>query len=689
MAKSTERQRIDGFVADARKGGATDQQIYEKLTSSKKLPNLQGFIGDARKGGATDGDIAKHLGLNLRETKDLGTLQPMKFEADKPSFLADVGSGMDKVFSGVKQGVHWFGDKAAERSNTLLGTNFDTSDYEKYTKKKADERKAYNEARKASGKGFNLGELIGEVAAFGPLGAGGVGRSVATTAAKSGGLGALIGGVQFAENSDERLKNAGAGALGGALGGVAVKKIGDGLTRVVNAKKGNYKDGVKEVLDQAEKHGIRTSVGDLGRNPIAKKAEVQLEEIPLIGTSNFRKGQHDEAKAAAEKVVDNLRSKMSDVDYKSLDKIQAAAASGDKNAMRIMKIVNEAGEDSGKVLQAAAEIKNWRGQRVASQMYDRVQKLAGDGAIAPNKTVQTIDNVIAADSKVTPNKALQKELLDIRKNLVDMNIKKDFKEMRATQSNLGKIIKKWGIAGEDTTALTKVKTAIDNDLLDFAQSSGNTKLLGELKRANALYKQLQDGKDKAFAKALRSAEPDQVFDRFMKSGKGDKAANFYKNLDPKGQAALRYQMAQNALDKSLNENTGAFSPAKFALEFERMSAPYGNVFSGADKAQMDGFIKLMRHIERAGQYMENPPTGNRAVPLLLGGGAAVTAMTSMPLAITGVGATALTKTLLTTNAGKRILLAAKDLPPNSPKLANLIKQAQKLATTSGAAAATD
>src|SRR5690606_25094183 len=137
--------------------------------------------------------------------------------------------------------------------------------------------------------------------------------------------------------------------------------------------------------------------------------------------------------------------------YKSIPKIQAAANAGDVNAARIMKVVNDAGDDTGKVLQAAAEIKNWRGQRVASQMYDRVQSIAGNGAIAPNKTIQTIDDIIANDSKITPNKELQSELLGIRKNLVDPNINTNFKEMRATQSRLGELVDKWGRQGESTT----------------------------------------------------------------------------------------------------------------------------------------------------------------------------------------------------------------------------------------------
>lgn len=572
--------------------------------------------------------------------------------------------------------------------NKLLGTNLETDRYERYTKYKADERKTYNEARKDSGKGANVGEFIGETVATLPLAALGKGYGAAKILSKPGlaitaqnaAVGGLIGGVGFAENAEQRKKNVQAGAVGGAVGGVVAKKVGDGITKAVNIKQGRMVPGAQEIDDLGKQFGVKTTVGDIGKNPLIQKSEVAMESIPLVGTSKLRQTQQAQVKDAATKVLDGLKTKLDDVDYKAIPKIQAAANAGDVNAARIMKVVNGAGDDTGKILQAAAEIKNWRGKRVASQMYDRVQNLAGDGAIAPNKTVQKIDDIIAKDSKVTPNKALQKELLDIRKKLVDMNIKKDFKEMRATQSNLGKTIKKWGIAGEDTTALTKVKTAIDDDLLDFAQSSGNTKLLGELKRANALYKQLQDGKDKAFAKALRSAEPDQVFDQFMKSGKGDKAANFYKNLDPKGQAALRYQMAENAFGKAWDPNKEVFSPAKFAQEFERMKAPYNNIFTGGDKAQMDGFVKLMRHVERAGQYAENPPTGNRLVGVAFGLGAGV----NPTLAAQGAGVSAIAKMLFTTDAGKRILLAAKDVPPNSPQMANLLMQAQKLAVAGGA-----
>lgn len=683
---------IDQRIEQARKAGHSDQEIFAGLKNGKATG--AGYQ-KARAAGLSDEQIAKDLGLNVainppKNQKDLGRAQPIKIEvkAEKPSFLADVGAGMDKIYSGVAQGAEYAADGIRGGLNRLLGTNLETDRYERYTKHKADERKTYNEARKDSGKGVNVGEFIGETVATLPLAALGKGYGAAKIlsipgakiAAQNAGLGALIGGVGFTENAEQRKKNVKAGAIGGAVGGVVAKKAGDIVTKAVNIKQGRMVPGAQEVDDLGKQFGVKTTVGDVGRNPIVQKTEVAMEQIPIVGTSKFRQAQHGQAKTAATQVVDALKTKLDDVDYKSIPKIQAAASAGDRNAIRILGIVNDAGDDTGKILQAAAEIKNWRGQRVASQMYDRVQNLAGDGAIAPNKTVQAIDDIITNDSKVTPNKELQSELLDIRKNLVDMNIKKDFKEMRAVQSRLGELVDKWGRQGESTTGFTRVRTAIDDDIIDFAQSSGNTKLFAELKRANALYRQLQSGKDKAFAKAASSAEPDQVFANFMKVGKGDKAANFYRNLDPKGQAALRYQMAQNALDKATNESTGSFSPAKFALEFERMSAPYSNIFKGGDKAQMDGFVKLMRHVERSGQYMENPPTGNRLVGVLMGG-AAVMEPTAM--ATTG-GIAGSLKLLFTTEAGKRILLAAKDLPPNSPKMANLLIQLQKLGTTAGA-----
>ena len=581
----------------------------------------------------------------------------------------DIGGGLNQIDMSAR-------DWGSNIINNIFGTDLDTNRYDKLTKEIKKINEQYEEQRRLSGQsGIDGARLLGNVAATFTSPAA-IGRTIATTAAKGAATGAGIGGLSFAEDSDQRKNNIILGAVGGAAGNVIGKAVGSAVSRGYNAVKNNTSTSVQDILNESAKHNVRVSVGDVGKNPIIQKAEVLNEQVPIFGTSSFRAAQQKEAKNAATNIVEKLRNKMSDADYKSLSNIKKSASNGDKNAIRIMKVVNEAGEDSGKILQAAAEIKNWRGQRMASSLYDRVGKIAGLSPVLPGKTIQTIDNVIANDSKVVPNKELLNELLNIKNNLADPAINTHFGEMRSARSRLGELVDEWGRQGKSTGDLTKIRSAIDDDISEFALNSGNQNLMSEFKRANSFYQQLQSSKDKSLASAMRSQTPDEIFNQFIKVGKGDRAANFYQNLDPKGQAALRYEMANQALSKATNQSNDVFSPAKFALEFERLYEPYQNIFKGSEKAEMDGFVKLMRHAERAGQYAENPPNGNR-----LAFGAITVA--NLPLATKIAAQAALTKALFTTDIGRRILLASRDLPADSPKLANLLKQAQQLTMVSG------
>ncbi|MFW2078813.1 hypothetical protein ACG94X_14050 [Acinetobacter sp. ULE_I010] len=686
MAQLTEKQRIQGFIKDAKQGGATDQEIYQKIASSQKLPNFSAFSKEAKSGGATDIDIAARFGLNLQTQKS--TFKPFDWkESQKEEMLKHAKNegkteawqsallGGSEVGAGVQQLFSKAADKIGQTSNKILGTNLDTKSYDRMTKQRKEIEEWHNLRREANDQGFDGWRLGGAIAGTAPLmltGGGGA-LSFAGRGALSGGL---IGGAGFAKDSDTRLKNTVAGTVGGAVGGVVGKKASDLIVRGVNAAKNNMRTGVKELVDEGEKHGVRSSVGDIGRNPILQKAEVLNEQVPFFGTAAFREGQQQEAKLAANKVVEKLQGKMSEANYKSLGKIQTAASNGDKNAQRILEIVNKTDGDSGKIMQAAAEIKNWRGHKLASNMFNRVEQQAGNAPVPATQMLKAIDDVIAADSKTIPNKELLAELNSIRSNWSHANNPQNYRELKTARSRLGELSRKWGQAGDSTTGLTQIRSAIDDDMANFALNSGNPKLIGEFKHANAFYRSLKEGQDKALANSMSSNTPDEIFKTFIQMGKGDKAANFYKNLDPKGQAALRYEMANRALDKATNESTGVFSPAKFAGEFEKMHAPYQGVFKGADKAEMDGFVKLMRHVERAGQYAENPPTGNR---LAFG----AISLASLPVAVKIAGQATLVKTLLTTATGRKILLAAKDLPPNSKGLENLLKMAQKLSTTTG------
>ena len=357
---------------------------------------------------------------------------------------------------------------------------------------------------------------------------------------------------------------------------------------------------------------------------------------------------------------------MSEANFKSLHKIQDAAANGDRNAARIFKIVRA-----------------WREGNVASKLYDdagNIAKLQG-GSVQPINTLALVSSRINQENgSLRPNKELLKELVDIQKRLNNSSVFKDYNNMRLLRSELGDLADSYAKGANPNLPASKflgdLRTNVEKDISDYALNSGNNALKNAYKRADSYYKNIMLMRDKATAKAMQSNKPDEIFNQFVKVGKGDRAANFYQNLDPKGQAALRYEMANQALTKATNSSNDVFSPAKFAREFERLQEPYQNIFKGADKAEMDGFVKLMRHVERAGQYAENPPTGNR-----LAFGAVTVA--SLPVATKIAGQAAMVKLLFTTPTGRRILLSAKDLPPGSERLENLLKMAQKLSTTTG------
>jgi hypothetical protein len=230
--------------------------------------------------------------------------------------------------------------------------------------------------------------------------------------------------------------------------------------------------------------------------------------------------------------------------------------------------------------------------------------------------------------------------------------------MRLLRSQLGDLAEKYAQGATPNRSASKffgdMRQAVESDITDFVASTGNDGIKKAYQRADAFYSNMVKKQDRNLAKAMQSDKPDEIYNQFVKMGKGDRAANFYNALDQKGQAALRLKMADEAFGKAFNEQTNVFSPAKFAGEFERLSEPYGMVFKGADKAEMDGFVKLMRHVERAGQYMENPPTGVRLTDIAMVGGAATNPILTAKIG----GASLLAKTMFTTKAGKNLLMAA-------------------------------
>lgn len=695
---------VSAWQKQAKANGKTlgGQEIMIRLLKRKDAvgKNMQALVDSYVEDGSSTPleDAGRFFGINAGRapnSREVGTSSDNASIGDTlSSYATSALMGVADSTAGIVQMNKQFADKANTVANSVLGTNLDTNATGRYNKEYEQANLATDGARSVAGR--DGGDWVrggAEIAATLPIYAAGRGTTIGARMADQGVRGAAVGAAQYADNTDDRLTNIGVGAAGAAIGqGVGEKvasTIGKGVTKAVNAKRGNLAPAYKEIDDLGKQFDVRTSVGDINRGAMTGRAEVALEQVPVLGMGGFREAQATEAKAATGKLTGKLKQAMSDTDYKALPTIRQAAAAGDRNAARVLNIVETAGDDTGRVLQASAEVRAFREGKIASRLYDKVDDAvaaSGNDIVTPTKSTAALDDALQKQSaSLAPDDVLQKELTDISGRINDPNISKSFANMRLLRSQLGDLADKYGSPVNGNKAASKVfadvRQAVDDDIADFALNSGNAAIKKAYKRADSFYKNAMKRSDKAIANAMKNNKPDEIYNAFVKTGKGDRANNFYQALDQKGQAALRYQMADEAIGKATNESTGNFSPAKFAGEFERMSEPYSNIFKGDDKKQMDGLVKLMRHVERAGQYKENPPTGNRVIPWLVAGATAIDPTTAIRVG----GMSLFAKSMLTTRAGKNLLLAANKLPEaQQAALDNLLKSAARVSAAAGA-----
>ncbi|MBA4274123.1 MAG: hypothetical protein C0436_00560 [Alphaproteobacteria bacterium] len=534
---------------------------------------------------------------------------------------------------------------------------------------------------------LNTSEFVGEAAPSLLVGGPTLGGAKVLSAqgAKQLGKIALAGGAQAltqpvdmgqeSTNLDYLQKKAGqfgAGTLSAPVAAIGLEKIVAPLVgKTINVAKGKLGDAATEVEKLAQKFKIRTTAGDVTGATGTKKAEVLLESVPGVGMAAFRKAQGQEAKAAADAYVKKLG--------EAID-----------------------GEDWNLAVSKGVKSKLAEKSKVAAAMSDEMSVLAGKDPVKPMTLEESIKRFRAENgASGIPDETVEKELGTLARRLsgelkegeTPMDLSYD--GLRALRSGLGKMAKKY-----ETTDPVKarmywdLKHSVTSDLNSFADNSGVPQLKDLNKRFNDYYsKEVAPYKTasmdyRQWAKALRGKDiaPEEIARTFIQSGKDGKAKYFYGALDDRGKAAVRAGLAQNALEAaSVKTPTGdvVFSPAKFARYLEDQSSSTGVFFKGADKWELDGLTKIMRHVERAGQFAENPPTGNRLAQMAVGGGLATTGAVS-PAAALGAWFTAKgSKLLLTTKAGKRLLLAASSLPPGSKPFQDLMdRELPKIAAIS-------
>lgn len=477
----------------------------------------------------------------------------------------------------------------------------------------------------------------------------------------------------------------------GVAGGMTPAAAGSLVTRKPTSP------ALTALLAESERRDVPLTYSDITGK--GRRLDTALEQVPVVGTSRFRESGAKKATAAIEGYADEVSQGMRGTEFRGLQKLKDAANAGDKSAKATLDQIENAGDDWTKIMQASGNMKLWRSRQAADELYSRVETIANTrGEVPLAKTTAALDSAIAAESSSKlPDQQLIAKLTEIKTNLGSGN---NFTAIRQLRSDIGDLVQNYykganaAVGAKGVDKLQAVRSAVEGDMEAFATGNGGD-LHRAWRRADSFYKSaVVPFKDKALAQALKSDLPDEVYRKFIqvsRSGGGeDRAQKFYDALDPKGRAAVRYGMIANAIDSaSIPEKDGLLSPGKFAQSLDSIDKASGVFFKGNDKSELDGFKNLMEHARRFGQFSENPPTGQRVIPWLVLGGAAI-----RPAEMAAVGTAAYAaRQIITTDAGKRFLLEASVLKPGTPEMQRLAeelaRQMPRLASQQGAQTRTE
>ena len=394
----------------------------------------------------------------------------------------------------------------------------------------------------------------------------------------------------------------------------------------------------QQAIDAGAKHKVPVYYDDVGGH-ISKKIGVVTDNVPVVGTGGGRNAQQMAINKSTQKLADK---------YFIDDDVPELVQKGLQGRLTSLR-------------------------KTAGKLYDKVAGLVDPKGRVPS---DNFDDAILAQMEInerlgTAGSPEVAKILDKYASAPRGN----FTFMRELRSQLGAEISDFYKGGspigeKGVGALQAVKNALEADMGKFADDAGPAARAAWIK-ANSFYaKGVVPFKKAGLRQLVDTDEPAKAWRYLISQPAGKaRAVKMYKALDPQGRATVRSGLIEDAIEHAKTPK-GDISPAKFAQYMERHSNAVNKFFQGEDLAEIKGYQNLMRHVERAGQYAENPPTGNRIVTGVLAGGAAFVDMGTL---LTATTLSAGIKGLYQTNAGRNALIAASKMQSGSEPMVKLAK----------------
>lgn len=640
---------------------------------------------------------------------------------DEPGFFRKLGYG-------VEQGLANAGESALHAVvNRFNDTTEGSIVGDKTTQGMAQDLKSDVAQRNAnvvkSGAAAKVGKFLGEAAPYAASGllAPETGLPGLAGRAASAGLGAApIAYATTPGNDSERLQSAGTATLGGAVGTAVGEKViapltAKGLSWVTNkgadalagTKLGNVLGipmevkpqyaGAPQLAADLQSKGIQTTIGDVTGDPAIRAQEGALaRNNPKMMA--YRLQQNQQASNYADTVVSDLKKSVADAGWQNLSDVQAAAQSGGKRsgaAQALLTAINNSGDDWKEIAQQSGNLRLFVNKLKADALYDKAETLANQfGNVPVPATRQTVNDAVSKLSSNTAGDQGAKTFLQgIQDGLSNRDANGMFQPMQqdtsfgglrtmrsSIQSRIADITSgKVSASSDELPYLQQVSSAIEKDLSNFAGSNG-APLRQAYQDASTFYKgAVVPYKDAAFGRALADTDPQKVANLF--AGKNAyQQQRFFDLLDPKGQAAVRAGLVEDAISAGEKTQRGVmgqtFSASQAANKLEQLqkNGTMGVAFPGGeDSWAAQGLAKILRTVDRSDNVGFTPPTGVTAQSI----GAKVegnkTVLGTIAQGIDWLQKDRLMK-LYTDPQSKVLLQRASDLKIGSPAMQKIIQQ---------------
>lgn len=415
----------------------------------------------------------------------------------------------------------------------------------------------------------------------------------------------LAGAMQSAERFTGDIGNEIAGPVGGAIGAAIPTAIGEllgvsgvrGAGRIAQAP---IPAKAADIIKTGAQTGTRVLTSDVlpPSTFFGKFAQSLSEKLGPLGSGNARAAQQKSREAIIQGLADEFEIEL-DSDF----------------ASQMVSSVNKTVADNLK--------------RAGEQRARAVTSLDTFGEVPVSRTTSEIDRQIARQKRLG-EKADATLVANLER--IKNSINGDFSLVKDIRTEVISDLRALNRSDDPRAAgaMQQVKSAIDQDMIEFARTNDRMAAKDWLESNRAFAHELEATKQTELKRILNSgnATPELVMP-ILRGGKRSELMRLKNSLGVNGRQNARAAIIQDAL-KDSGFFSGNINPDRFVTAMQRPSRIQARdvFFDAAADKQVDGLVRLLDATRRAQQASAAPATGIQTVPLLAGSGIGAGAMAS-------------------------------------------------------------